>query len=63
MAFYPEFREKKKHINRALKLQLGKLSHLQGDQSLSIALLRIRSSLTKWMGLSPFEILFGVHPL
>jgi hypothetical protein len=44
------------------KLQLGKLcqeTHLQWDQLLPTALLRIRSSPTKQMGLSPFEILFG----
>jgi transposase InsO family protein len=51
-------------INRTLKLQLGKLcqeTHLQWDQLMPIALFKIRSSPTKQMGLSPFEILFG-HP-
>jgi hypothetical protein len=52
-------------MNRTLKLQLGKLcqeTHLQWDQLLPIALLRIRSSPTKWTGLSPFEILFRRPP-
>jgi hypothetical protein len=55
---------KKEHMNRTLKLQLGKLcqeTHLQWGQLLSVALLRIRSGLAKWTGLSLFEILFG-HP-
>jgi hypothetical protein len=45
-----------------LKLQMGKLcreTHLQWDQALPIALVRIRSSPTKQTGLSHFEILFG----
>jgi hypothetical protein len=49
-------------MNRTLKLQLGKLcqeTHLQWDQLLPIALLRIRSSPTKQTGLSPFEVLYG----
>jgi hypothetical protein len=52
-------------MNRILKLQLGKLcqeTHLQWDQLLPRALLRIRSSPTKWTGLSSFEI-FGLPPL
>jgi hypothetical protein len=52
------------HVYRTVKLHLGKLCQeiqLHWDQLLPIALLSIRSSLTKWMGLSPFEILFG-HP-
>jgi hypothetical protein len=67
MAYYSQSSGKIQGINRTLKLQLGKLCqeiHLQGDQLLPIALLRIRSILTKWMGLSPFEILFwGPPPL
>jgi hypothetical protein len=61
----PEFR-KKKSINKTLKLQLEKLyqeTHLQWDQLLPIALLRIKSGLTKWTGLSPFEIIFGCPSL
>jgi transposase InsO family protein len=52
-------------MNRTLKLQLGKLcheTHLQWDQLLPIALLRVRSSPTKQTGLSPFEILCGCPP-
>jgi hypothetical protein len=51
-------------MNRTLKVQLGKLcqeTHLQWDQLLPIALLRLRSSPTKWKGLSPFKVLYG-HP-
>jgi hypothetical protein len=54
----------RKSMNRTLKLLLGKLwqeTHLQWDQLLPIALLRIRSSPTKWTGLSPFRVLYG-HP-
>jgi hypothetical protein len=46
-------------------LQLEKLcqeTHLQWHQLLPKALLGIRSSLTKQMGLSPVEILFGCLP-
>jgi hypothetical protein len=53
-------------MNRTLKLQLEKLcheTHLLWDQLLPIALLGIRSSPSKWMGVSPFEILFGHPPL
>jgi hypothetical protein len=49
-------------MNRTLKLQLGKLCqeiHLQWDQLLSTALLRIRSSPMKQTGLQPFEDLYG----
>jgi hypothetical protein len=52
-------------MNRTLKLQLGKLcqeTYLQWDQLLPIALLRIRSSPTKWTGLSPFEVLYRYPP-
>jgi hypothetical protein len=52
-------------MNRTLKLQLGKLcqeTHLQWDQLLPIALLRISSHPTKWTRLSLFEILFGCSP-
>jgi transposase InsO family protein len=55
---------KVERMNRTLKLQLGKLcqeTHLQWDQLLHIALLRIRSSSTKQTGLSSFEGLYG-HP-
>jgi hypothetical protein len=55
---------KVEYLNRTLKLQLGKLcqeTHLQWDQLLPIALLRIRSSPMKQTGLSPFEVLYG-HP-
>jgi hypothetical protein len=34
---------------------------MQWVQLLSIAVLMIRSSPTKWTGISPFEVLFG-HP-
>jgi hypothetical protein len=52
------------HINRTLKFQLGKLcqeTHLQWDQLLPIALLRIRSSTVKQRSLSPFVVLYR-HP-
>jgi hypothetical protein len=63
--YCPQSSGKVEQMNRTLKLQLGKLcqdTHLQWDQLLPIALLRIRSSPTKQMGLSPFEILFWVPP-
>jgi hypothetical protein len=67
MAYHPQSSGKIKYMNRILKLQLEKLcqeTHLQWDQLLPIALLRIRSSPTKQMDLSLFEILFGCpHPL
>jgi hypothetical protein len=59
-AYCPHSSEKE-CMSRTLKLQLGKLcqeTHLQCDQLLPIALLRIRSNISKWTGLSPFEILF-----
>jgi hypothetical protein len=49
-------------MNRTLKLQSGKLykeTHLQWDQLLPMALLRIMSSPMKWTGLSPFEFHYG----
>jgi hypothetical protein len=52
-------------MNRTLKLQLGKLyqeTHLQWDQLLPIALLRIRSSPMKWTGLLSIEVLYGHQP-
>jgi hypothetical protein len=55
IACQPQSSGKVEHMNRTLKLQLGKLcqeTHLQWDQLLPIAL-------PKQMGLSPFEILFG----
>jgi hypothetical protein len=61
MAYHPQSSGKVEHMNRTLKLQLGKLcqeTHLQWDQLLPIALLMIRSNPTKQMSLSPFEILF-----
>jgi hypothetical protein len=48
-------------MNRTVKLLLGKQCqeiHLKWDQLLPITLLGIRSSPTKWLGLSLFEILF-----
>jgi hypothetical protein len=51
--------------NRTLKFQVEKPcqeTHLLWDQLLPIALLRMRSSPIEWMGLSPFEILFGCLP-
>jgi hypothetical protein len=65
MAFCPHSLGKVECMSKTLKLQLGKLcqeTHLQWDQLLPTVLLRMRSSPTKWTGLSPFEILFG-HPL
>jgi hypothetical protein len=65
-AYHPQRSGKVKCMKRILKLQLGKLcqkTHLQWGQLLPIALLRIRSSPTKWMGLYLFEILFGHLPL
>jgi hypothetical protein len=38
-----------------------KPTYIQWDQWLPIVLLRIRSSPTKPVGLSPFEMRFGVH--
>jgi hypothetical protein len=65
-AYCPKSSGKGEHINKTLNLQLGKLcqeTHLQWDHLLPIALLRIRSRPTKWMGLSPFQILFlGATP-
>ncbi|KAF0879677.1 POL1 protein, partial [Crocuta crocuta] len=48
-------------MNQHLKLQLSKLcqeTYLHWDQVLPIALLRIRCSPSKQMGLSPYEILY-----
>jgi transposase InsO family protein len=62
MACGPQSLGKVEHMNRTLKLHLGKLcqeTHLQWDQLLPIALLRIRSSPMKQTGLSPFEVLYG----
>jgi transposase InsO family protein len=53
-AYHPQSSGKVEHMNRTLKLQLGQLcqeTHLQWDQLLPIALLRIRSSPTKQTGL------------
>jgi transposase InsO family protein len=65
--YKPQSSGKVECMSRILKLQLGKLCHdihLQWDQLLPIAFLRIRSSPTKQMGLSSFEILsLGTHPL
>jgi transposase InsO family protein len=61
---HPQSSGKAECMNRILKLQLGKLcqeTYLQWDQLLPIALLRIRSSPTRWTVLSPFQILFR-HP-
>jgi hypothetical protein len=58
MAYCPQSSGQIKYINRTLKLQLEKLcqeTHLLWDQLLPRALLRIRSSPTKQMGLSPFS--------
>jgi hypothetical protein len=66
MAYCPQSSGKVECMNRTLKLQLGKLcqvTHLQWDQALPIALLRIRSSTTKWMGLSLLKFFLSVHPL
>jgi hypothetical protein len=65
MAYHSQNSWKVVCVNKTLKLELGKLcqgTHLQWDQLLSIALLRIRSSPSEWIGLSPFEILFGHLP-
>jgi hypothetical protein len=58
MAYLSQSSGKVEHMNRTLKLQLGKLcpeTHLQWDRLLP----RIRSSSTKRTGLSPFEVLYG----
>jgi hypothetical protein len=65
IVYCPQSLGKVKHMNRTLKLQLEKLyqeTHLQWDQLLPIALLRISSSSTKQTGLSPFEVLYGCPP-
>jgi hypothetical protein len=65
MTYCPQSSGKVEHINRTLKLQLGKLcqeTYLQWDQLLHIALLRITSSSTKHTGLFPFEMLFRCPP-
>jgi hypothetical protein len=64
IAYCPQSSGKVEHMNRTLKLQLGIVrqeTHLQWDQLLPIALLRIRSSPTRHTGLSPFEVLYE-HP-
>jgi hypothetical protein len=50
MAYHPQSSKKVERINRTLKLQLEKLYQetLLWDQLLSIALLKIRCSPTKW---------------
>jgi hypothetical protein len=61
IAYHRKSPGKAERMNSTLKLQLGKLcqeTHLQWDQLLPTALLRIRSGPTKQKG---FEILFG-HP-
>jgi transposase InsO family protein len=60
--YCPQSSGKVEHMNRSLKSQVGKLgqeTHLQWDQLLPIALLKIRFSPTKHMGLSHFEVLYG----
>jgi hypothetical protein len=60
----PEFRESRMYEQDS-KFAIGKTmpgDPPQWDQSLPIALLRIRSSPTKQTGLSPFEILFRCPP-
>jgi hypothetical protein len=64
MAYHLQSLGKVEHMNRTPKSQLGELcqeTHLQWDQLLPLALLRIRSSPTNWIGLSPFEVLCR-HP-
>jgi hypothetical protein len=62
----PEFRKEIKHINRTVKLQLKTLcqeTHLKWDQLPPVALVRIRSSPTKWTGLYVLKFFWGIHPL
>jgi hypothetical protein len=61
-AYCPQSSGKVECMNITLKSQLRKLcqeTHLQWDQLLPIALLRIRSSPMRQMELSPFEVLYG----
>jgi hypothetical protein len=53
MAYHTQSSGKMECMNRFLE------THLQWDQLLHIALPRIRSSPRKWMGLSPFAVLYG----
>jgi hypothetical protein len=62
MAYCPQSSGKMECMNKTLKSQLGKLcqeTHLQWDQLLIIALLRIRVSPTRQTGLLPSEVLYG----
>ena len=55
-AYQPQSSRKVERMIPTLKLQLSKLcqeTHLHWDQLLPIALLRVRSSLTRQMGFSP----------
>jgi hypothetical protein len=64
MPYHSQSSEKIKRIGRTLKITIKKLcqeTHLLWDQLLPLALLRIRSSPTKQMSLSPFEMFFW-HP-
>jgi transposase InsO family protein len=65
MDYYPQSSRKVECINRTLKLQLGKLcqeTHMQWDQLLPIALLRIRSSPMRWKDSHPLRSFMGAHP-
>ncbi|XP_063309184.1 uncharacterized protein LOC134609439, partial [Pelobates fuscus] len=64
-AYRPQSSGKVERMNRTIKNQLAKMcqeTQLKWNVLLPIALLRIRSTPTRRMGLSPFEIMYGRPP-